>query len=92
MAPSFVRHRAFHPLPDEAPEPTFTRRTVTVPEKREILRELRAPQRDRGGTAPTRRDSPLSHATVLVTRLDVALACGLNKSRMIVGRTRASSI
>jgi hypothetical protein len=78
-----MRHSAFRTLPDEAIEPTSTRPGVTYLEQCEALRELRT-LHNAISAAQLARDERLAGLarTGIVSRRDMARACGLNKSRV----------
>jgi hypothetical protein len=78
-----VRHSASHTLPDEPIEPTSTPPGTTYPEQCEALRELRA-LHNAISAAQLARDERLAALarSAIVSRRDMARACGLNKSRV----------
>jgi hypothetical protein len=78
-----MRRSAYDLLPDEAIEPTSTPPGTEYAEQLEILRELRALQ-NAVPAAQLARDQRLATVarTGLISRRDMARACGLNKSRI----------
>jgi hypothetical protein len=78
-----MRHPAYDLLPDEAIEPTSTPPGTDYAEQLEILRELRALQ-NAIPAAQLARDQRLATLarSGIISRRDMARACGLNKSRV----------
>jgi hypothetical protein len=85
-----MRHSASRTLPDEAIEPSSTPPGTSYLEQCEALRELRA-LHNAISAAQLERDERLAALARrgIVSRRDMARACGLNKSRVdqiIAGR------
>ena len=78
-----MRHSASRTLPDEAIEPTSTPPGTAYVEQCETLRDLRALQ-NAISAAQLARDARLAALarSAIVSRRDMARACGLNKSRV----------